>query len=74
MLAEKERRDVAEEQQTKDSLFNLLEKLRRQDLATVKELFGSGMRRTKNSLGDREPSVLLENRLETKERYGQVVN
>ena len=49
----------------RNSLLNLLEKLRRWNL--VLELSENGKRSTKNSLGDREPNVLLGSRPKTKE-------
>ena len=62
--------------QSGDSLFDLLEKLRRRDLATVAtvwELSGNNKRRTLHSLGDREPSVLFGNRPKTKEHQRHVI-
>ena len=58
---------------TGDSLFNLLENLRRQNLATVWELSRNRKRRTENSFGNRKPSVLSGNRPETKVHQRQMV-
>ena len=55
-----------------DCTFNLLEKLRRWNLTTIQELSRTGQRRTKRSIGDGKPSVLLGNGSETKEHQRQM--
>ena len=52
--------------------FNLLEKLRRWNLATLQELSRNGQRRAEHSFGDGEPSVLLGNGPETYEHQRQM--
>ena len=69
--AEQKKQDEAEEWRFRRQL-NLLQELRRLKLTNFQELSRNGERRTKHSIGDREPSVLLGNSTEAKENQRDV--
>ena len=57
---------------SRDGMLNFLYELRRRNLTTFQKLARNGKRKTKHSLRDRETSVFLGNRPETKEDQRQV--
>ena len=58
--------------ESSNSVLNLRKKQSRRQLRATEELSRNSERGTENHLGDKEPSIIFRNSLETQENQGQV--